>query len=330
MFVEAARTLLKNADTRLLCVDVGSAGGFHARLEAIRAHADILGFDADPDECARLNSEAKAGERHINAAIGRDGENLVVELHKKRKTSSCYETATERVRHFHDPDRFSKDGEVSFTTRSLDSVCAQEKLGPIDYLKVDVEGHELAVLEGYSGPLLAAEIEVCFHPFRRKIPLVDQVMQHMRQRGFLLVDLRRTYWRATETRGSACGAAKGLLMHGDALFMLDPFLDATGAILDSPARRAKYLALLCLYGYGSEALMTIDVLTESNIMPADEAEAAARTISEDCARHKPLIQIHRGRRLLSIPEKWVQLPVAVGAGLFTGRHYWADGELGNW
>ena len=124
-----------------------------------------------------------AGERHINAAIGRENEKVVLELHKKRKTSSCYATDMDRVRQFQDAERFTPEGEIEFTTRTLDSVCAAENIARIDYLKVDVEGHELAVLEGCAKTFLLAEIEISFHPFRKELCLFDQIMRHMRERA---------------------------------------------------------------------------------------------------------------------------------------------------
>lgn len=326
MYVSIAKELLKNAHTRPVCIDVGSAGGFHPRLESIRSDMDVIGFEADPEECARLNTAARYGERHINAAIGRENEKMILELHNKRKTSSFYKTDIDRVYHFHDAGRFTPDGEISFTTRSLDVVCASEGITRIDYIKVDVEGHELAVLEGCTKTFMLAEIEVYFHPFRRGTCFFDQIMYHMRERGFILIDLRRTYWspnRVSETRNYG---AKGMLMFGDALFCLDPFLETNHSVLSTMDARARYLALLSLYGYTAEALMIIDVLKGAGLMPPDEAETFAMIIMKGSVRRK--VKARLGRLLLSI-EKWIQLPISVRSGLFLGEHYQSDGELGN-
>jgi FkbM family methyltransferase len=326
MFVSIAKELFKYAHTRPVCIDVGSAGGFHPRLEAIRSDVDIIGFEADPDECTRLNAVANHGERHINAAIGRENEKIILELHNKRKTSSCYKTDMNRVYHFYDAERYAPDGEISFTTRSLDAICDSEGINRIDYIKVDVEGHELAVLEGCTRTFLLAEIEVYFHPFRKGSCFFDQIMKHMRERGFMLIDLRRNFWSPNRARETRNYSAKGILMHGDALFCLDPFLETNHSALSTLDARAGYLALLSLYGYTAEALMFIDILKDVKLMPPDEAEAFRMIIIKNSVHRK--FKVRLGRLMLFV-EKWIQLPVSVRSGLFLNEYYQGDGELGN-
>ena len=326
MYADIAIKLLRNANARPVCVDVGSAGGFHPRMGAIRSVVDIIGFDADTDECARLNSAGRKGERHINAAIGRENERIVLELHNKRKTSSCYKTDMDRVSCFHDVERFKPEGEISFTTHSLDVVCASEGINRIDYIKIDVEGHELAVLEGCAKAFLLAEIEVYFHPFRKGACSFDQIMLHMRERGYILMDLRRAFWSPNSTGAVRNYGAKGILMFGDALFCLDPFLAANHYALNTKEDRARYLALLSLYGYTAEALMFIEVFKDKGLMPTDEAEIFKGIIIRGSVRHK--LKVRFGRIMLFV-EKWIQLPIAVRSGLFLSEDYQGDGELGN-
>ncbi len=326
MYASIALDLLNHAETKLRCADVGSAGGFHPRIEAIRSCADIIGFDANPEECERLNSVAKKGERHINAAVGRENENVCLELHRKRTTSSCFPTDMERMRHFDDSDKFITEDTVSFKTKSLDSICESEGIDRLDYLKIDVEGLELAVLEGYSGPLLMVEAEVSFHPFRKGIPLFDDIMAEMRKRNFVLVDLRRTYWSPSKMREVRNYANKGLLMFGDALFVLDPFIKSNYQYLDTPSARASYLALLCLYGYTAEAIMVLDILKTAAVMTGQEGETYSRIIKKAPFRRK--LKARLGRALL-FAEKMIQLPVSISSGLFMTNNCQADGELGN-
>ena len=329
MYSAAALALLERASTELVCVDAGSAGGVHPRMNAIRGRARLIGLDADHDECARLNAAAGPGERHLHAAVGRHGEHVVLELHKKRQTSSCFETDVRRVSRFRDPGRYGADGDLPMSTRSLDDICAVEDIPRIDFLKVDVEGLELAVLEGFSGPLLAAEVEVSFHPFRKNAPLFDEIMKHMRDRGFMLLDLRRTYWTPTSVTAVHNHRGKGLLMFGDALFLVDPFLERNHALLGTPDARARYLALLCLYGYAPEALMAVDVLTESGVMPREEGTTASRLIERHSSRSLPAGPWLPVRRLMVLVERLVKWPTAVRSGLALTDFYQGDGPLGN-
>jgi len=115
-------------------------------------------------------------------------------------------------------------------------------------------------------------------------------------------------------------------MFGDALFCLDPFLKANHAVLNTTESRARYLALLSLYGYTAEALMFIDVLKENGLMPQSEAETFKGIIVKGSVRRK--LKVRLGQILLFL-EKWIQFPIAVRSGLFLSKDYQGDGELGN-
>lgn len=328
MYFDAALALLDQASTDLVCVDAGSAGGAHPRFRAIRRRAQFIGFEPDPDEWARLNGSTGPGERYLNVALGRRNEQITLHLHRKRNTSSAYESDWRRVRLYHDPNRLQSELSQKLTTQALDDVCAREALPIIDYLKVDVEGHELAVLEGYSGRLLLAESEVMFHPFRKGAPLVDEMIRHMRERGLFLLDIRRTYWSPTTWRTIRNHPAKGVLVFGDALFALDPFLDSNLRHLATPEDRAKYLSLLCVYGYAAEALMIIDVLVEASCMDDREVGALRAAIAGHATTRK-WFRLRVARLLLAL-ERRFSLPVAMSEGLFFGDDAQTDGELGNW
>lgn len=51
-------------------------------------------------------------------------------------------------------------GSISIQLETLDRFCDQRDISRIDYLKVDTEGHDLAVLEGGSGLLSTAQIAI--------------------------------------------------------------------------------------------------------------------------------------------------------------------------
>ena len=271
IYSHAAVALLERANTELVCVDAGSAGGLHPRMQAIRRRAQLIGLDADAEECARLNAAAGPAERQVHAAVGRPGEEVVLELHRKRQTSSCFETDLRRVAKYEDAGRYGADGQVRMTTRGLNEICVAEGIPRVDFLKVDVEGLELAVLEGFSGECLAAEMEANFHPF-----------------------LERNY-----------------------------------GLLDTPQASARYLALLCVYGYAPEALMAVEALSESHVMPQDESSVVAELIQRHSGRSGPVGPRLPIRRLLALVEQLVRLTLAIGSGLWMNRFYQADGPLGN-
>jgi len=71
---------------------------------------------------------------------------------------------TGTLRRADDPSMHAVDttggGGADVAVRSLDSWCAEHGIGTVDYLKVDTEGGDLAVLEGAEGMLASRAVRV--------------------------------------------------------------------------------------------------------------------------------------------------------------------------
>lgn len=106
--------------------------------------------------------------------------------------------------------------ERNVTLSRMDTACGD--ITP-DVMKIDTQGFELEVLRG-AGRLLdsvaAVELEVEFVKQYVDQALFADVDAFMRDRGFTLRGLRRTYWREKATYTHAAG---GQLIHGDALYI---------------------------------------------------------------------------------------------------------------
>jgi Methyltransferase FkbM domain len=119
-------------------------------------------------------------------------------------------------------------GERRIDAVSLDEACRNENVWP-DYLKLDVEGAELQVLEGgeqATRNTLVLDVEVEFAPLRAGQPLFGDVDGHLRGRGWSLLGLRRVHWRRSaglDPRGTGYG---GQLTQADALYYNAPLLEA--------------------------------------------------------------------------------------------------------
>lgn len=75
-------------------------------------------------------------------------------------------------------------------TQTLDTVAA-DLPGPL-FLKIDVQGAELEVLEGGQQTLARAELvqlEVAFLPYNAGAPTIVEVVDYMHERGFVPYDL---------------------------------------------------------------------------------------------------------------------------------------------
>jgi hypothetical protein len=79
-------------------------------------------------------------------------------------------------------------------TVRLDDALAGVLDGPVDFLKLDVQGAECDVLRGAERTVdgvLAVHTEVEFHPIYRGQPRFGEVAAFMEERGFDLFDLTR-------------------------------------------------------------------------------------------------------------------------------------------
>jgi hypothetical protein len=89
----------------------------------------------------------------------------------------------------------------------------------VDFIKLDVQGYELACLKGAKAALESAagvEVEVEFQELYAGQPLFPDVDHFLRSAGFVLFGLRRSHWRR---RSTWC---PGQLIFADALYLKDP------------------------------------------------------------------------------------------------------------
>lgn len=334
--IRTARELLEAFSARATCVDIGAAGGLHKRVEGISPRATIIAFDADEEEVVRLNRAAgpSGNRKFIHAVVGAEGATVTLNLNKNRQSSSVCpwdRTRTDLYAKMEEnADRFTTERTVELPTRGLRLLCEQNGIADIDLLKVDTEGHEFPILKEAPEDILAVEVEVTFHPLRLGTSLFDQVMSLMRGRRYLLVDVRRYFWSPDAALEIDGYANKGFVILGDALFFLDPFLPENEARFRRPGAAPRFLAMLCLYGYGAEALMVAERFRARGLMTAADAGRAAAIIRGGFRGRKRLPRLlgRAIRKGLTAIERRLDLPFAVEEGVGVHPLYRGDEMLG--
>jgi FkbM family methyltransferase len=142
---------------RLVVVDVGCRDGLLQGWDVLEDLFELHSFDAAPDavEAIRLRDTGKPNRFHYAVALG--DEERVRPFFKKqdRFSSSLYRSS-------------ASDVEVTVPIRRLDGLLHDGKLPRADFIKIDVEGHEPAVLRGAenlirNSPTLGLEIETNFN-----------------------------------------------------------------------------------------------------------------------------------------------------------------------
>jgi len=168
-------------------LDVGAALNepppYQPLLDAGRAR--IIGFEADPGECEMLNREYGEPHRFFPYFLG-DGRPATFHETNWVLTGSLYEPNSPLL------EKFQNLAEVTtpvashaVETRRVDDIA---EIGNVDFIKIDVQGAELAVLSNASRALASAlvvQVEVEFIELYKGQPLFADVDVLMRSAGFL-------------------------------------------------------------------------------------------------------------------------------------------------
>jgi FkbM family methyltransferase len=112
------------------------------------------------------------------------------------------------------PDDDANDRpQIAVQVERLDDVLARHPVLHPNLLKVDVQGHELAVLDGAASAIRRMEVIVLEVSVIRigPVPVFREVIEYMAARGFRLYDFLPMYYRPLD----------GALWQGDAFFVRD-------------------------------------------------------------------------------------------------------------
>lgn len=226
----------------------------------------IYGFEADADECKRMNQNLKERnirhqEKHIPIALSNIQGKSQLYVTKEKMCSSLYEPNHSYVSRFRNflPEFLTLDYVSEIETTTLDSFCASELIDTIDFLQVDVQGAELNIFQGaqqiIKNSTLAIQTEVEFAPIYKNQPLFADVDSHLRQQGFFLQELKELVWISKksfpglgynktslppELKAGVPQYFSGQLLWGDAFY----FQDLIGQ--SSPVSPEKLLKQACI------------------------------------------------------------------------------------
>jgi FkbM family methyltransferase len=235
---------------RMLIIDVGARGGLHERWRPYADLVDMIGFEADAAECERLTRSDRTGGhvRFLPYALGDSEGRRTFYVCAEPRCSGLYPPNERFVASFAPAiaQAMKLVRQLEFDVVPLDTIAAKEGLTPAG-LKIDVQGAEVDVLRGGIETLRGTkivELEVEFNPQYLGQPLFSEVDRYMREQGFALLGLRRTFWRRREAISAAHSPAGGQIVHGDALYFNERLLrDGDG----SPRTLTEWLLLFGAY-----------------------------------------------------------------------------------
>ncbi len=173
----------------LKIVDVGamSIGGGATQYDALLKTdgCQVIGFEPQPDECARLNQMHGDRHQYLPYVIG-DGGTYTFHQCASPATSSVYRPNEKLLQKFGNLAELCRVvKQYPVTSKRLDEI---PEVWEADYLKLDVQGAEVDVLLGAKRLLKSVVVvhtEVEFVPLYTDQPLFADVDQLLRQHGFL-------------------------------------------------------------------------------------------------------------------------------------------------
>ncbi len=242
--------------TGFAAVDIGARGGLDAAMLPLAWATQMIGFEPEPAEAEALQAADPAPWKSRNviaAAVGGVDGMATLHIPPSPESASLLPHNAEMIDWFGVAEQHSIARTIAVETRTLDGLLAEGTLPTADYIKIDVEGAEGAILDHatrYLATTLALRVEVSFLEQRKAQPLGWDVATLLTDRGFLILDLIAVQrWRANRLAGhpyrtkAELPYSKPVLAQGDLIAVRD-FRQVS-----DPAQAAKLVILTAALGY---------------------------------------------------------------------------------
>lgn len=267
-------------------IDIGARGGAGGLWAPFAGFCDVIGFDPDEQECARLNAEPdNAHYRFYPYAVGMTDGRRDFHITQFPYSSGFYRGNPQWM------DRFpfttlKVRSTIQVDAVSLDTFAAREAVDRVDFIKVDVEGAELDVLRGAARMLaecgvMGIKTEFWWDPVIKGQPSFAELDTFLRQAGFRFFDAQlHRYPRQTLPAGRLDGRRKddghtevaldprpfGQAFTGDALYFRDPVgerIEGRTTISWTWDRLLRLCGLFDVFDYGDCAIEILEHFRDS-------------------------------------------------------------------
>jgi FkbM family methyltransferase len=231
-------------------VDIGASGGLEPRWSSIQKN--LRAFLFEPDE---RSHQALRRSDHIAevfpVGLGSSEKSASLNLCRKPTVSSFLHPLNSFLSRFPDVKRFDVISQETMKLSTLD-ICLKDRNQDCDFIKIDTQGTELAILKGgdifLDGPIIGLEVEVEFVRIYEGQNLFGDVCLKLESKGYEFFDFVNIC-RWERERLSLFGQA----VFGDGLFLRSP--ENFSEILPSlPAdvaqsKAIKYMVIVSMYDH---------------------------------------------------------------------------------
>ena len=182
--------------------DIGSRGGFQKDLYPIAFAVEVVGFEPDPIEFERLQTQTPNFWKSVTIlpfGLSKRSGRQTLNIPTDPQSASLLKHNITIGEKFRKQQFFEIQRTKNIQTLSLKDALKKTNFRSIDFMKIDIEGAELLVFK--SAPdvmkdVLAIKTEISFIPFRINQPLAIDIGNYLRQAGFELMDVvEPSHWR---------------------------------------------------------------------------------------------------------------------------------------
>ena len=224
-FRSSAWKPFKNNFRNISILDVGARDGVGGPWNKInKDFVDLILVEPDPEEAAKIENELSKKQNSIvvQAAFWNDEKSLLLNLNQSPGTSSIFSSNFSFLNQFSDSNRFKSVKKIIVKCDTIDYLIEKNQMPHFDFAKIDIQGGELAVLEGgknyIKSNVVGLEVEVEFGKMYVDQPLFAEIDIFIRSTlGLELWDLSKAHWKYLSN--SKSGPTKGRLIFGNALYL---------------------------------------------------------------------------------------------------------------
>jgi FkbM family methyltransferase len=184
----------------LVLADVGCRWGIPEGWREKGTDLHVYAFDADAEECDRLQADAPEGVTYVPVALGEREQDAQLHITADPACSSLFAPDDEALERFPELASSAQVDVQQVSLQTLDGWASKAGVEAVDAMKLDIQGAELAVLRGAERLLAGVrviEIEVTFNQMYRGQPLFSEVDGFLREHGFVLWRLAHLVHYAT-------------------------------------------------------------------------------------------------------------------------------------
>lgn len=304
-------------------LDIGARDGLSWPWNNAKpSNINVILVEPDPEEAGILSKNKDISV--LPYALWDKQTTLTLNLNNSPGTSSVFDANMDFLKQFANSERFLPKNKIEVKTQTIDNLAKNNELGNIDFIKIDVQGAELAILKGgahyLNKNLIGLEAEVEFSPIYKDQPLFSELEIFVRQAlGLELWDIRKSYWKYKQNHYK--NPTKGRLIFGDALFLRPvSTLDAWLINIEQSVAKEKLMMLIVTtmaYGYLDYTDSLINTSFSKQYLSSKEKEQLIKHLNK---LHKSFYPFKYGLSLL-------YQPLQVLANCFKPSHQgWASSD----